>query len=124
MATKKSRRAGGRKSAKSGAKTASGTKPSAKPSAPAGEATPGAIEGKAEEVGRKKKKTSPLEFAAQVRSELSKVTWTTRNEAFISTVMVLIMVAIMSVFFLLVDQSLRFAVCNILPIECVSRDAV
>ncbi|MEO1013645.1 MAG: preprotein translocase subunit SecE [Pseudomonadota bacterium] len=67
---------------------------------------------------------SPFTFLQQVRAEASKVTWTSRNETLISTVMVLIMVAIMAVFFFLVDQSLRFAVCNILPIDCVARDAL
>ncbi|MBB5518525.1 preprotein translocase subunit SecE [Amphiplicatus metriothermophilus] len=80
------------------------------------------IEGKAEEVSRKKKKTSPLEFIQQVRAEMLKVTWTSRNETLISTVMVLIMVAIMALFFFLVDQGLRFAVCTILPIDCVPLD--
>ncbi len=79
------------------------------------------IEGKADEVGKKKKKkTSPLEFFQQVRSEGSKVTWTSRNETMVSTIMVLIMVVIMAVFFFAVDQSLRYVVCNILPIQCVA----
>ena len=77
------------------------------------------IEGKAEEQ-KKKKKTSPFEFIQQVRSEGSKVTWTSRNETMVSTIMVLIMVAIMALFFFGVDQFLRFSVCNILPIECVA----
>lgn len=78
------------------------------------------IEGKADEVQKKKKRTSPLEFIQQVRSEAAKVTWTSRNETLVSTIMVLIMVAIMSLFFFGVDQGLRFAVCNILPIQCVA----
>jgi len=77
------------------------------------------IEGKAAEV-KKKKKTYPLEFLQQVRNEASKVTWTSRNETMVSTIMVLIMVAIMAVFFFAVDQTLRFGVCNLLPIDCVS----
>ena len=81
------------------------------------------IEGRADEV-KKKKSATPMEFAQQVRNELSKVTWTTRNETLISTVMVLVMVAIMAIFFFVVDQGLRFAVCNVLPIECVSRDSL
>jgi preprotein translocase subunit SecE len=76
------------------------------------------IEGKAG-AEKKKKKTNPLEFLQQVRSEASKVTWTSRNETVVSTIMVLIMVAIMALFFFLVDQSLRWGVCTILPIECV-----
>ncbi len=76
------------------------------------------IEGKADEQPRKKKKTSPLEFIQQVRAEGSKVTWTSRNETMVSTVMVLIMVAIMALFFFLVDQLLRYGVCSLLPIQC------
>lgn len=78
------------------------------------------IEGKAAEVKKKKKKTSPFEFLQQVRNEASKVTWTSRNETVVSTIMVLIMVAIMAIFFFLVDQSLRFGVCHLLPIDCVA----
>lgn len=77
------------------------------------------IEGKAAEV-KKKKKTNPLEFLQQVRNEGSKVTWTSRNETVVSTIMVLIMVAIMALFFFGVDQMLRFGVCTILPIDCVA----
>ncbi len=76
------------------------------------------IEGKADEQPRKKKRTSPLVFLQQVRAEGSKVTWTSRNETMISTIMVLIMVAIMSLFFFGVDQLLRFGVCSVLPIQC------
>lgn len=79
------------------------------------------IEGKAEEP-KKKKSTSPLAFIQQVRAEGSKVTWTSRNETMVSTIMVLIMVAIMAIFFFAVDTALRAAVCTALPIDCVSRD--
>ena len=77
------------------------------------------IEGKAADV-KKKKTTSPLEFLQQVRNEASKVTWTSRNETMVSTIMVLIMVAIMSIFFFVVDQALRFGICTFLPIQCVA----
>ena len=73
------------------------------------------IEGKAEEVG-KKSSVSPFEFFQQVRNEGEKVTWTTRNETTVSTIMVLIMVAIMSLFFFLVDQTLRFGVGALLSL--------
>ena len=49
-------------------------------------------------------KTSPAEFVRQVRQEVSKVVWPTRKEATITTIMVFIMAAVMSVFFLGVDQ--------------------
>ncbi|MCA3574028.1 MAG: preprotein translocase subunit SecE [Aestuariivirga sp.] len=52
-------------------------------------------------------KTNPFEFLQQVREEGSKVTWPTRRETMISTVMVFIMVAIAAVFFLAVDAVLH-----------------
>ncbi len=55
-------------------------------------------------------KTGPLEFIQQVRQEASKVTWTTRSEAIVTTIMVFIMVALAAVFFLLVDQLLGFII--------------
>ena len=57
-----------------------------------------------------KQKTNPFEFIQQVRQETNKVTWPTRRETMITTVMVLIMVALASVFFLGVDAVLRWAV--------------
>lgn len=61
-------------------------------------------------------KTSPVEFIREVKREASKVTWPTRKEAGITTVMVFIMAVIMAVFFLLVDQVLAFGVKSILGI--------
>ena len=52
-------------------------------------------------------KTNPLEFLQQVREEGNKVAWPSRRETMISTVMVFIMVAVASVFFLLVDLVLH-----------------
>jgi len=49
-------------------------------------------------------KSNPLQFLRQVNQERSKVTWPTRKETSVTTVMVFIFVAIMSVFFLVVDQ--------------------
>ncbi|HUF43955.1 MAG TPA: preprotein translocase subunit SecE [Aestuariivirgaceae bacterium] len=51
-------------------------------------------------------KTNPLEFMQQVRQEAEKVTWPTRRETLITTVMVMIMVALAAVFFLGVDAIL------------------
>ena len=52
---------------------------------------------------------NPFEFLQEVRAEGSKVTWPTRRETIITTIMVFIFVAITSVFFLVTDQVLRFA---------------
>lgn len=78
------------------------------------------IEGVAEEV-KKKKRVSPVEFLRQVRAEAEKVTWTTWSETWVSTLMVLAMVVIMAIFFLVVDQTVKFGVCTVLPIDCASQ---
>jgi preprotein translocase subunit SecE len=75
------------------------------------------IEGAAEEV-KKKKRVSPIEFLTQVRTEAEKVTWTSWKETRVSTIMVFIMVIVMAIFFLIVDQTLRFAVCAGLQLSC------
>lgn len=62
----------------------------------------------------KKPSINPFEFFQQVRKEGEKVTWTSRNETMISTVMVLIMVVLMSIFFLIIDQVLRTVIQFIL----------
>ena len=46
------------------------------------------------------------EFVRQVRAETAKVTWPTRRETITTTIMVLIMTTILSLFFLGVDQVL------------------
>jgi preprotein translocase subunit SecE len=48
-------------------------------------------------------KTNPAEFLQQVRNEGSKVTWPTRKETTVTTIMVLIMVIVASLFFLAAD---------------------
>ena len=72
---------------------------------------------KAEAAPAKKRKTGPFEFIQQVRNEGAKVTWTTRNETIISTIMVMIMVAFAALFFFLVDQGLSFIVRQLLALN-------
>ena len=55
-------------------------------------------------------KTNPFEFLQQVREEGNKVTWPSRREITISTVMVVIMVVVASIFFLAVDGVLHWGV--------------
>ena len=50
----------------------------------------------------------------QVRQEVAKVTWPTRKETTMSTVMVFIMVTLMALFFFFVDQVLSLGVRGIL----------
>jgi preprotein translocase subunit SecE len=52
---------------------------------------------------------NPFEFLQEVRAEGSKVTWPTRRETIVTTIMVFIFVLITSVFFFVTDQVLRFA---------------
>jgi len=55
-------------------------------------------------------KTSPTEFIQQVRQELSRVTWPTRKETMVTTVMVFVMVFVAAMFFFVVDQALAYGV--------------
>ncbi len=59
-------------------------------------------------------KTNPFEFLQQVRAETNKVTWPSRKETMVTTVMVLIMVTFASIFFLIADQILSWGVKLIL----------
>ncbi len=59
-------------------------------------------------------KTNPFEFLQQVRSEAAKVTWPTRKETTITTAMVFLMAVLASVFFLIVDQVVAFAVRSVI----------
>ncbi len=51
---------------------------------------------------------SPFEFVQDVRNEAAKVTWPTRRETLITTAMVFVMVVIASIFFLIVDQIIKW----------------
>jgi len=62
-------------------------------------------------------KTNPIAFMREVRSEAAKVVWPTRNETLISTVMVLIMIALASLFFLAADQVISWVVGLLLSIR-------
>ena len=53
---------------------------------------------------------SPFKFLQEVRSETAKVTWPTRRETTITTIMVFVMVALASSFFFLSDMVIRCVV--------------
>ncbi len=65
---------------------------------------------------KKKPRTSPLEFLAQVRQEGEKVTWPTRKETLITSVMVFVMAVVASIFFLAADFIMQKAVALVLGI--------
>ncbi|MEJ1161186.1 preprotein translocase subunit SecE [Prosthecomicrobium sp. N25] len=59
-------------------------------------------------------KTNPFMFLQQVRDEVAKVSWPTRNETAITTVMVFVMATIAAIFFLLADQVMGWGIGLIL----------
>lgn len=61
-------------------------------------------------------RTNPFTFLQQVRTEVSKVTWPTRRETLITTVMVFIMVLLAAIFFFAVDQLLGWVVGMLLAL--------
>ena len=63
-----------------------------------------------------KKRTSLAQFAREVRSEARKITWTTRRETWITSVMVAIMVVVAMAFFWLVDGGVSLSVNQILKL--------
>jgi len=52
-------------------------------------------------------RTNPLTFLQQVRAETAKVSWPTRREVMVSTIMVLVLAMLTAVFFFFVDLLIR-----------------
>lgn len=61
-------------------------------------------------------KTNPMEFVQQVRREVAKVTWPSRKETTVSTIMVFAFVFLAAIFFFLVDQALAVVVKFLLSV--------
>jgi preprotein translocase subunit SecE len=59
-------------------------------------------------------KFSPFKFLQEVRAEGDKVTWPTRRETFVTTIMVFIMVSLTAIFFLVADQIIRIVITFVL----------
>jgi len=55
-----------------------------------------------------RRRVSPVQFFQEVRREMSKVTWPSWKETWLTTVMVFIMVALTMVFFAVVDFVLNY----------------
>jgi preprotein translocase subunit SecE len=70
--------------------------------APSGQAT-AAKAGAVKAPAPPKKPINPVRFAQEVRAEAKKITWTTRKETWITSVMVFIMVVLASLFFTFAD---------------------
>ena len=61
-------------------------------------------------------KVNPGQIVREVRQEVDKVTWPTRKETSVTTVMIFIMVFILMIFFFSVDQILSWGIKLILGI--------
>ena len=55
-----------------------------------------------------RRRVSPLQFFQEVRREMSKVTWPSWKETWLTTMMVFIMVGLTMVFFFFVDLVLQY----------------
>jgi preprotein translocase subunit SecE len=62
-------------------------------------------------------KISPFKFLQEVRAETDKVTWPSRRETAITTIMVFVMVALASILFLVADQVIRIVITFILGVS-------
>ena len=60
---------------------------------------------------------NPLRFIQSVKQEAFKVTWPTRREVLIGSLMVFALATIAAIFFLLLDQIYRFLLVIILNIN-------
>ena len=86
-----------------GTSPSKGAKPPAKAGAAAAPETP-------------KKPFNVIQFARDVRAEARKVTWTSRQETWITSVMVGMMVIVASLFFFLVDAVFSFGISQALKL--------
>ena len=59
----------------------------------------------------------PFKFLQEVRAEAQKVTWPTRKETTVTTMMVFVMVILASIFFFGADQLMRIAVTFLLTLH-------
>jgi preprotein translocase subunit SecE len=57
--------------------------------------------------------TNPIQFMQQVRAEVAKVSWPSRREVMLTTVMVFIMAALTATFFSVVDIVIRYGLTAI-----------
>ena len=55
-----------------------------------------------------------IEFFRETQREVAKVTWPTRKETMVTTVMIVVMALVAGVFFFAVDYALGFAISRIL----------
>jgi preprotein translocase subunit SecE len=107
-----------------------------KPAAPRSKARPTAVRARAaktaaatapasplaaEGAEAKKKRTNPVQFIVEVRAEARKITWTSRKETVITSIMVGIMVVMTAVFFFVVDLGLSAGISGILRLAAPAQ---
>ena len=63
-----------------------------------------------------KKRTNLVQFFREVRIEARRITWTSRRETWITSVMVAIMVALAALFFSVVDGVFNWAIPAVLKL--------
>jgi preprotein translocase subunit SecE len=61
-----------------------------------------------------KNKTSLTDFFRETRIEIAKVTWPSRQETVMTTIMIIVMALVTGVFFFAVDSALGFVVSRFL----------
>ena len=66
---------------------------------------------------KSKKMINPFKFIQSVKQEAFKVTWTSRKDVAIGSLMVFVLATIASIFFLLLDQIYKFLLDIILTIN-------
>ena len=100
-----------------------------KPAAPRSKARPTAVRARAaktaaatapasalaaEGAEAKKKRINPFQFLGEVKAEARKITWTSRKETIVTSIMVGIMVVLAALFFFIVDVGLSAGISGIL----------
>ena len=58
--------------------------------------------------------TNPVQFIQQTRAEIAKITWPTRREVLLTTVMVFLLAMLLAAFFSLVDLAIRTGLAQVL----------
>jgi preprotein translocase subunit SecE len=64
-----------------------------------------------------KKRTGPITFVSQVQAEGRKVTWTSRKETTVASIMVVVMVVLAAIFFYATDSLVKLAVWGLTGIR-------
>ena len=62
------------------------------------------------EDAKKHMKTTPAQFVRQVKQEVSKITWPTRQETMQGAITVIVMSVVLAFFLLIVDSIFAFAI--------------